>query len=105
MGKRACRSKEEGVEHVDGRVWVEGLNPWCGLDVKCWKLVFNRCATATLLFSPAVPVAPVVFYRLSFEGAFKFETPLAQAVGPCAPHFLLLSDDDTLRQSQRTHLL
>ena len=59
------------MEHVDGRVWIEGLNPWCGLDVKCWKLVFNRCTIVTLLLSLAVPVALIVFYRFSFGGAFN----------------------------------
>ena len=92
------------MEHVDGRVWIEGLNPWCELDAKPWKSMFNLCTIATLLFSLAVPVALLVFLPFSLWGTFQFKAPL-EAVGPRPPHFLLLRNDDAIRRSQRTNLL
>ena len=58
------------MEYVVGRVWIDGLDPWCGLDVECWKVMFNRC-TIVVLLSLAIPVVLFVFHWFSFGEAFN----------------------------------
>ena len=86
MGSRACRSKEKGMEYVVGCVWIEGLNPWCGLNVSLWELIvvplrFYHCLCPCNFFGSSIQRKRLI--QLSFAE----EVPITTCGSTSAPHF------------------